>query len=404
MKKYLLTICALLLGSLVISQVPDPNYKVIGSNKDAEVVIEAKTLKRDTLTISEEESYLIYTLENIQVFKGELNSKTFTLKIKRDFCEEQGLCQYSHGGTWKPILNYTHVIFLKKGKDGYRSRGTFTYGDPKLPIYEQDVVGLQLYFKSLISFYQFLNKLEGLKVPPSYLDSSRYAKPQEKNAWQDSTFLNMLEKRRAGRLQSQKDFDADMDWKMKKMQSRQKKSNNKRGSTHDLPLANPSLTVSIENPGISYLNTGFTTLDFDVVIKPSSPIYLDNVFLKIKYNKSVFGTKIVSIGTISAKIYPQFVNSTYKNEIASLRDDQTATDQVTVDFGVKPNLSSYSRTLVNGSTKLLRISIIVSNCSLTPNIEAGNLVLAPLLCSYTNNATAGNSDELEFSQVLFRAC
>lgn len=250
MKKYLITICPLLLGIFAMAQVVEPNEVIIDANEKADVVVEAKTIKRDTLNISEKESYLIYTIENIQVFKGELNSKTFKLKIKRDFCEEQGLCHYAHGGTWKPALGAVYIHFLIKEKHKNSKILTYTnYGEIRFTLADHNKYkahGFQLHFKSLLELYSFLPKLKGVTVPKCYLDSARYAKPPEKDIWKDSTFLKMLEERKKGRKEAMEKERIRIEHLMKIMKENKKsKSKTQKGDTGTLPMAAPTLAIII---------------------------------------------------------------------------------------------------------------------------------------------------------------
>lgn len=403
MIKYLIIIGTLLIGSLVSAQVLQPDDFLIKVNEDADVVVEAKTIKRDTLTISEDESYYISTLEVIQIFKGEIATKTFKLKTKRNLMNERGMVSISSGGPWSPVLNYSYLLFLKQDKDCFRPRGVFTYSPPTVPIYEKDVYGLQLYFKSLLSFYNFLTPLKGFTVPKCYLDSARYAKPPEKDPFQDPEYLKLIEIRSKGRKEAMEKERIRIEHLMKIMEENKKnKSKTRKGDTGALPMAAPTLAVSITNPGITYISGSSTTLDFDVVIQPSQPIYLHNVFFKLKYNKFAFGSQIVSKGLITSKAYPPFINATYGNATESINDDLNNEDEVNVSLGVKYGLTSFARTLVSTiPTKVFRISMIVGNCNELANIGAGDLSIADLLTSYTPTSTGGYSTVAQFSAVNF---
>lgn len=218
MKKLFLFALVIVSFSLSFATPPVPNEYVLKTSAASDLIVEAIVSKRDTINISADESYFLFTLDVIHVFKNKLaeNGNSIQLLVKRNLPLERGEVMYSHGGPWNSNLKEKYIFFLNQNKLPSLTKSkyyifTSHYTDSKIKFTNFDYSeykahGFGIYFKSVPALYLFIKSLPQTIVSASLTDSVQFRK-EKYDPTKDSTYIRITEENKRKRAEYQRQRD-----------------------------------------------------------------------------------------------------------------------------------------------------------------------------------------------------
>ena len=377
---------------------PLPNKYALVANEASSLIIEASVSKRDTINVSEEESYLLFTLDVIHVFKDKLGKTTKTAHIlmKRNLDWETDFLRSEYDNPRYLRIGDRNCFFLRSSTfvlknipnstpyyqlyDRYTDSRVFFTGS----IHDDfKATGFDLGFVTLQDFYVFMKALPGNTVSDSLIKASQFRLEKPNEPFKDSVVIRIIEKNKRERAEYQR-LHAPAQEKLleEKVRKAQKKTTNQRLEEV------VTLNVELSSPTFAYYANS-TAIEFDVLLSASKSCYLDNFLMRLKYNPYAFGPNIVQGGLVTITKYPPFSTAYYNDPNASSKDYTSSVMSIPVnlrDYTTSP----VTRALVGTSpSKFLKISILVQDCSQQSNIELTDGIIVKDLNFYaTTNPTS----------------
>ena len=164
---------------------PTPNEYSLRINSTSDIIVEATVMKKDTIDVSEEESYFLFTLEVVHILKNRNNKaeKTVQLLMRRNFDWEFGEVRGNFNNPSYLQIGDQQVFLLKENKDTIskitNGKPTYLFCDNFIDSRIQfagsihstaEAYGLGLGFTTLQDLYQFIKLLPETCVPTNLTD------------------------------------------------------------------------------------------------------------------------------------------------------------------------------------------------------------------------------------------
>ena len=201
---------------------PTPNEASLKVNAGSDVIVEAIVRKQDTINVSENESYFLYTLDVVHLLKDRkaklVSPKTICIIMKRDLDWEHANYDDGFNNPRYLRVGYRAVYFLKENistikglnsdKPYYLQYSRFHQERIEFSSSangEDEAYGFQLGFSTLQDMYQFIKLLPETSVSSNLTDSPQnkwWIKPYE--PYKDSTVIKEMEYNRKLREETQR--------------------------------------------------------------------------------------------------------------------------------------------------------------------------------------------------------